>query len=1063
MRSLLAYLALHRDAEISRQRIAFLFWPDSSESQARTNLRQLLHHLRQAFPEIEHYLDINSRMLKWHSHAPVCIDVIEFRRWISQAEEAGERGDVSSEQTALENAARLYRADLLPECYDTWIDSERDCLRRLFAGVLERLTRLLEQQSQYPEAIQYARRLLSMDEFDESTYRLLMRLHVLNKDRPAALQIYRRCVEVLRDELDMEPAPETREIYHRISRTTAEPGFSSPAETEIPLVGREKERAVMLETWKTVTRGNTHVLLLSGEAGIGKTRLAQELVQYIKRQGFTVASASCYAAEGRLAYGPVIEWFRTPAIFTGLSELEDVWQTEIARLVPELLANRPDLTIPPLTESWQRQRFFQALARAVLISPRPLLLFIDNIQWADPETVEWLHYLLRFHPSAKMLIVAAVRSGALSQNGPLLSLILELRRGDAFTEIELEAMDVAQTSQLAGYVAGKELDRVAAATLFASTEGIPLFIVEMTRAGEATWDTGIADTPDFPRTIILPRKVQAVIQTRLSQLSPSARKLIELAATIGRIFTFEVLAHACEENEDSLIQSLDELWERRLIREQGQRAYDFSHDKIREVTAAGIGTARLCQFHRRVAEALEQVHAGQLDQFSGQLAVHWENAGFPLKAISYHERAGKAAHRLFANKDAEEHLQRALHLVWKHLEGQERDRQELHLLHVLSPCLVQHRGYTASQVQKIGARVLELSRQLQKLPDPPLLRMLAISKLVSGAMAQAEQFGFQLLTHSQSAGDKIAEVEAHYVLGVTHHWQGNFSRAREHLEQAIALYSPENHPVHVTAYAQNPAVICRIRLALVLWHLGYPRLSQSVGEEALKLAEQLEHPFSRAYALHWYAWLQNLRDDPVSTLEHARISIDFSKEYHFPYFSTQSEILYGWAQFRLDDPESGLQKMREGLSSFRATGSEVGCSYYRASIAEVLSADGSLEQGLFLVEEALNNAQSTGERWSQASILRMKGAILMRSHTKARALAEHSLREAIAISRKQGARIDALRAGLDLQRYLEEGNRPGNSHNAFEEIYAWATSDRDSREVQAVQTLLERWKERHPS
>ncbi|MFQ5709292.1 MAG: AAA family ATPase [bacterium] len=1060
MRSLLAYLALHRDAEITRQRIAFLFWPNSEEGQARTNLRQLLHHLRQSFPDLEHYLDIDARTVKWRSSSPVCIDVAEFIKRISEAEEAAKTADLLSERTALENAARLYSADLMPECYDDWIEPDRDRLRQLLTGALERLTEICEQQGQYQEALSYAERLLTIDEFDESTYRLLIRLHALNKDRASSLRVYNRCVEVLSNELDIEPAAETQEAHHRITRAALGPEPLTSKEPEIPLVGRERERSALLQAWQRTEAGNAHVVLLHGEAGIGKTRLAQELIQTINRQGFAVATACCYAAEGRLAYGPVTEWLKADPIHEAVLDLDNVWQREIARLLPELLAERPDLSPPAaLTESWERQRLFSALARAVLASRQPLLLFIDDIQWADPGTVEWLHYLLRFEPCAKILIVAAARAGALSANGPLLSLTLELRRSSVLTEIELGAIDAVQTALLARHVSCGNLDDKAVASLFASTEGNPLFVVEMTRARMEERNTGASRTKKIPGNLTLPQKVQAVIQTRLFNLSPSSKKLLELAAIIGRVFTFDILSHAYHENEETLIQSLEELLEHRLIREQERMVYDFSHDKIREVTTAGISGTRRCLLHRRVAEALEQTHAGELDQFNGQLATHWENAGFPLHAISYCEQGGKTAQRIFANGDAEEHLQRGLRLVREHLTGQERDRRELDILRLLSLCLVQGRGYGASQVQHVGARVWELSKQLNQQPGSPLLRMLAISKLVGSDISNAEQFGIQLLEQAKNDNDDVAGVEAHYVLGVTYHWQGRFVSARKHLEKAIALYDPQNHNKHITAYAQDPAVVCRIRLALVLWHLGYPVASQATGIESLALAEKLEHPFSRAYALHWYTWLQNLRDDPAATLKYAKISIAFSSEYRFPYFATQSGILHGWALFKMGDVEDGIQKMREGLSCFRSTGSEIGCPYYRALIAEALAASGSFAQSLPLLEEAVKSVQNTGESWSEADILRMKGAVLMRAPSENYSPAEHSFKEAIEVARKQGAKTDALRAALYLKRFWLGSGRKEEAGSMFQDVYCWATHGLDAKEMKTVTALLEQWTE----
>ena len=451
----------------------------------------------------------------------------------------------------------------------------------------------------------------------------------------------------------------------------------------------------------------------------------------------------------------------------------------------------------------------------------------------------------------------------------------------------------------------------------------------------------------------------------------------------------------------------------------------------------------------------------QLEQVSGQLAAHWENAGFPLRAITYCEQAGQAAQNIFANDDAETHYRRGLRLIRENLQGVEKDRRELTILRLLSPCLVQGRGYGAAEVQKVAARVWELSRQLDEPPGSPLLRMLAIRNLVGGKIADAGQFGLQLLGQAQKEDDPVAEVEAHYVLGVTYHWQGRFSKAREHLRKAIDRYDKKNHHLHITDYAQDPSVICRIRLAMVLWHLGFPDLAVQTGTEALELARQLNHPFSRSYALHWFAWLQNLRNDPATTLEHARTSIAFSEEYHFPYFATQSGILYGWAMFKLGEEDEGMQKMREGLSRFRATGSEIGCAYYRALIAGALAENGSFAQSLALLEEAMTSMEGTDERWSEAAILIMKGTVLRRSSEgESHAQAEAAFRAAITVAQKQGAKTDALRAALELRHLLQNLDRCDEASTAYQEIRQWVDHGMAKAERTALNSQIERWQER---
>ncbi len=986
LRTLLAYLALHKETEISRQRIAFLFWPDSTEGQARTNLRQLLHHLRRAFPQAEDFLQMDARIIRWRSDAAIQVDVDHFIHLVSAAKEANQSGDEKKELESLQKAAALYAGDLLPECYEEWIEPRREELRVVFADLLRRLIVLLEGQNRYKDALNYARRLLALDEFDETVYRVLMRLYALDGNHSAMVRIYKQCLTMLQEELDARLARETEELFTRLNHPK-KPRIKRTEEHETVLIGRNDEMNRLRKICETVVNGAARILLICGEAGIGKTRLAEELTAYADKLGWNTGAAACYAGGGRLAYAPVSALLNSPAIYPALKTLDAVWRKELSRLLPELFPENDAHTAPaPLSESWQRQRFFEALARAALASGRPILLFIDNLQWCDSETVDWLHYLLRYRPSAPLLLAAAVRPEAINANGDLLSFVLELRRGPLLEEIELSAMNFENTVRLTEQLTGHALDKTSAEKIFTSTEGNPLFVVETVRAAlERKKKNGADENHILDFEGLLPQKIHAVIQSRLSRLTPQTRKLMELAAVIGREFSYHILAEACEECEETLVQSLDELWRHRLIRELRQREYDFSHDKIREVCAAEISKTRLC----KTAEALEKLHHRRLDEMSGQLALHWEQAGFPDKAVPYYEMAGRFARGLFANENAEQHFRAALRLIKDHFPQEEKERRELQILHLLSPCLVQGRGYGASEVHTAAARLWTLSEKLHQLPGSPLLRMLAIGKLVAGEISSAEQFGGRLLKQAAKEKDVIAEVEAHYTLGVTCHWRGDFLRAREHLQKAHDLYEETNHPRHISQYSQNPAVICRIRLSLVLWHLGFPLEAQKTARAALNLAEKLEHPFSKSYALHWSAWLQNLRGDVQSTLKEAETSIEFSGKYRFPYFATQSGVLAGWAAAQLGNRKGGIQQMRESISRFRTTGAEVGCSYYRALIAAELAKDGARAQSHALLQEALRSVRSGEEGWPEAAILRIKGAVLWQSGEKKRTEAEN--------------------------------------------------------------------------
>jgi serine/threonine protein kinase/tetratricopeptide (TPR) repeat protein len=668
LQSLLAYLVLHPTTSQSRTHLAFLLWPDSTEAQAHTNLRHLVHRLRHALPAADTFLHVEKQTLQWQPDVPWTLDVADFEHAIAQAEQAETQ---TATRLALEQAVEFYRGDLLPGCYDEWILSERERLRHLFLGALERLTLLLEQERDYPAAISTALRLLRHDPLHEATYRHLMRLYAGSGDRAAALRTYHTCTTVLERELATEPGPATREAYERLLRKDT-PSVRQSARAPMlvaaaRLVGRQQEWTQLQELWHATVAGRSHLAVLLGEAGIGKTRLAEELLVWVNRQGMTTAAARCYAPEGELAYAPVAAWLRTDPLRTALPGLADVWLTEVARFLPELLAEKPDLPPPgPLMERWQRQRLFEALAQAVLAARQPLLLLLDDLQWCDRETLEWLHFLLRFDPQAQLLLVATVRLEELEANQPLESLLVTLRRGGHVTELLLDALNAADTASLAAHVAGRDLEQDAVTDLYQETEGNPLFVVETMRMSTA--GTGGKERRARGALISgpgsqLPPTIQAVIAARLEQLSPLAREVASLAATIGRAFSFEVLAQASRGDEDALVRGLDELWQRRIVREQGGDAYDFSHDKLREVAYTALSPVRRRLLHRRVAEALEAVYADSLERISGQIAAHYEQAGVVEQAVIYYQRAAEGARQVYAHAEALATYEKALTLL----------------------------------------------------------------------------------------------------------------------------------------------------------------------------------------------------------------------------------------------------------------------------------------------------------------------------------------------------------------------------------------------------------------
>jgi DNA-binding SARP family transcriptional activator len=714
--------------------MAFLFWPDSSEEQALANLRNLLFSLRRALPIIARRLYADRNSLQWTDTSDIELDILQFEAALTEADLASRRQNPLEEATWLGRAVDLYRGELLPSLYEDWVAEEREHYQRRFASALERLIHIYESEGDARAAMDACQRLLRQNPLHETVYKQLMELYAQRGMVAEALRVYHTCATTLDRELGVEPSADMHELYERLLGSRQSGQVAPPAqpahrhaETSDPqhtyashtpgLVGRGGEWALLQQAWREVSApgnvpsrapvdrpGRPRAALISGEVGIGKTRLAEELFNRVARElsGITAAtparteggaaSARCYSVEKRLSFGPIVDWLRS----LDIPPLADVWLSEISRLLPDLLTRYPGIPAPgPVTEAWQHRRLIDAICR-VLAANQPLLLTLDDLQWSDPDTLECLHVLMRQEDAGGILLVMTARTedlgaddtdhGIISASGAVpgvdpdakaITRFLDtLRDAGQVAEIDLAPLNVAETATLAANLAsGEVLERARIAELHRETEGNPLFIVEMLRAGWLEQGSPPGDSDfDVPFGNIgiskqLPPRMARALKNRLGQLSPQARKLLDCAAVIGRDFTLPLLRLASgedQEDEDQeavIVSAVDEMWRRRIVREQGEEGYDFSHGKLREVAYASLSVARRKLLHRRVAQALQLTYADNLERVSGRIASHYERAGLPARAAEFYRRAAEAARQLYANAEAIAFYRRALALA----------------------------------------------------------------------------------------------------------------------------------------------------------------------------------------------------------------------------------------------------------------------------------------------------------------------------------------------------------------------------------------------------------------
>lgn len=998
--SLLAYLLVHRDVPQPRERLAFVLWSDSTESQARTNLRHVLHNLRRVLPDAERFIDVRPRTLQWRLDAPAWVDVASFEQAIAEGR--------------LADAVDVYSGELLESCYDEWLTEERARLARLHVDALEELARQRQAQGRWREAISYAERLVGQEPLHEAAHRLLIGLCEAAGDRARALRAYHRCATTLQRELGVDPSEETQAAYEALLPTPSEPAPAPPPPTSpprSPLVGRVREQAQLSALWDEAQTGRAHVALVTGEPGIGKSRLVEELRASCAHEGAVTPEARAYAAEGAMAHGVVVSWLRSPAVAARLPRLPRPTLTELARLVPELLGQMPDLPAPqPLPEDEQRQRLFAALTQALLAAGAPLLLLVDDLQWCDVQTLQFLHYLVRSQPDAPLLIAATARREDLDTHHPATRLLAAVQGLGRLSEVRLGRLTHEETGVLAQHLAGRGLSDAEVERLSADSEGNPLFVVEAVSSGvhhTATTSAGIS------------APVQAVITSRLAQLSREAADLVGVAATIGREFTADVLAEASGADEAAFVRGLDELWRRGLVRAHGPNAYDFSHGKIRDVAYHALSPAQACAHHLRVARVLQRSRNEALDAVSGQVAAHFDQAGEPDAAVRWYVTAAAAAQRLHANADAVRLLERALVLVRSLPDSTERPTLELRILTALPAPLVSVEGYLSERVGEVHDRALRLTAALGVEADAPLVRSLALAALSRDDFRSARPLGERLRALAERDGDDVLWVESAYVLGVAEFWQGELDAARSHFAAAVARCRPEHRVTHLLHYGQDSEAFCGLRLGYTLWLLGRADASRRACEAALARAEEVGHPFTRVSTTAWAALLALEQGDEarLRRLVHALASdqaADSSKPTRL-----FVEALAGHVNVLDGRAELGLRRVRRALEDAR-TGQPAAPGLPAIHLRILLEACRAAEDasaGLAAADEAL--AVGGGTQLWEAEIRRLRGAFLSALAAPPEEV-EAQFRRALEVARRQGAKaiearvretIEELRVG----------------------------------------------------
>jgi DNA-binding SARP family transcriptional activator/Tfp pilus assembly protein PilF/DNA-binding transcriptional ArsR family regulator len=795
-RSLFAYLAVHADRNHTRSRLAGLFWPDLPDGKARRRLSQALWQIQDALSEADGdspYLLSHGDTLAINRAAPYWLDVEEFEVTLDAVGPV----DIAPETRVLaigvlQSAVELYAGDFLAGFYEDWITFEQERLRERYLDALTLLIELLTATGDHQTALVYARRLANHDPLREDAHRAVMRLCFLLGRTSDALQQYERCRAVLEDELALEPSAETQELHARIVRTieavpertrdtTALPLLRT-GET-VPFVGRRAERARLIDHVELAMRGQGGVVIVEGEPGVGKTRLVREAAADAAWRGFEVLWGSCHEARVARPYGSLLDalapWL-TPLRAEQLSQrLEPIWLQSIARLDPRLEEWLGDHGVRrPLKAAEESQRMREAVVRMVLAVSRsaPTMFVVDDVQWADHETLGLLSDISEHLAANRILIVTTSRRDESRARAEVWDTLRLVDGASGLGRIIVEPFTLFDLNELVHRSVGvANVARGFALRLFEDTGGNPLFALETLRAlhDQGRLDPSRAgdDAPVLPITA----NVERVIASRVELVPTEQLAVLRTVAANGAEIDQETLARAVDAPRPVTIDALAQLLTRGFLREVDTN-FDFHHEQIRRVVERETPAAVRRDVHSRLATAIERTHPADAER----LAYHFTEACIPDRAVRYLTLAGERALTLHAYASAVEHLDRAAELA---LAADLPREAHCALLANLELCLdvLGRRDEQSAVLDRLAEVASEPAARAE------IERRRAWLYAHTDRFAEAEDAARNAAALADAAGDERVHVLALSVLATALRWSGRAAAAVPHLEAAVEM------------------------------------------------------------------------------------------------------------------------------------------------------------------------------------------------------------------------------------------------------------------------------------
>jgi class 3 adenylate cyclase/predicted ATPase len=838
-----------------------------------------------------------------------------------------------------------------------------------------------------------------------------------------------------------------------------------------PLVGRESEVTLLLERWEHVKAGHGQVVLLSGEAGIGKSRLVQRLKDHVADERHVRWECRSLPYFENTALFPLTDLFQRLLQFQAedapdekVGKLEQMLrqyrlpvEESVQLFAPLLTLPVPENRYPLLNLSPQRQRQ-KTLETIVAIlqehaERHPVLFIIEDLHWADPTTLELLNLVIEQIPTTSMLMLLTCRP----------TFRPSWSHRSYLSEITVSRLSPTQVAQIVTCVTdGTTLPQEVLVQIVEKTDGVPLFVEELTKAilesGQLKARDGHYELVGSLRVLTIPATPQDSLMARLDRLV-TAKVVAQYAAVIGRQFSYALLQAVSQLDESTLQRELERLVEAEIVYQRGlppQAYYFFKHALIRDAAYESLLKSTRQQYHQRIAQVLEAQFPETVEAQPALLAHHYTEAGWTAQAIPYWQRAGQQASDRSAHLEAISHVTTGLELLKTLPETPSRLQQALTLHLALGAALLMTKGQEAPEVEHAYTQARTLCQQVGETPElAQALFGLWRFYVAQPQLHTARELGETLLRLAQRTHDPAFAVNAYYTLGTTWLWLGALPAARTYLEEGITCYTPDQRCALGFRIGQDPGVAYRVYTAMVLWLLGYPEQALTRVHEALALAHTLSHPYSLAFAQATAAWVAQWRRDVPAVHAQAEAAVALATTQGFPQWTAMGTILRGWAQAMQTQDEEGMAQIRQGIAARRAARGTLNIPYYCTVLADVCDHLGRPADGLQALAEAHTLVEHHEVCWWEAEVCRLQGVLLLRQPGTPLAEAEVWLRRALDVAHRQEAKSLELRAAMSLSRLWQQQGQQDEARALLAPIYGWFTEGFDTADLQEAKALLE--------